>query len=94
MVKLRLTRPFPSRESHKRLGRIWPWAITLAGGERCLSTASAAGETFRGRRVNFYCRPTGLIVGYVDRKTPVWTVLFAPTRKASLARERVTDAYW
>jgi hypothetical protein len=94
VVKLRLSKPLPTREAHKRLGRIWPWAVRLAGGERCISTAAVAGSDFRGRRINYACRPDGLIVGYVDRKTSGWTVLFASNPKARLTRVRVTDAYW
>lgn len=94
VVKLRLNKPLPTRESHRRLGRIWPWAVRLAGGQRCISTAAAAGSDFRGRRITYVCRPDGLVVGYVGRKTTEWMVLFARNRKAGLARVRVTDAYW
>ncbi len=94
VVKLRLTKPLRTRETHRRLGRIWPWAVRLAGGERCLSTAATAGSDFHGRRMNYACQPGGLIVGYLNRKTPGWTVLFASSLKARLTRVRVTDAYW
>jgi hypothetical protein len=94
VVRLVLSKPLPRRSRPTGFARIWPWGVRTITGKRCFSTASTAGEVFRGRRISYYCHGGGLIVGYVARASRTWTVSFASSRSAhALRRVRITDAY-
>lgn len=52
-----------------------PWAMELAGGERC-TILTGATAVLAGMRINYGCEGGGSVLGDVDRSGPVWTVAF------------------
>ena len=52
-----------------------PWGLELAGGERCLLLADID-VVLAGEAVHYDCADGGTILGDVDRRQPVWTVMY------------------
>lgn len=52
-----------------------PWALELAGGERCLLLANIE-LVLAGEAVHYDCADGGTILGVVDRSQPLWTVIY------------------
>ena len=52
-----------------------PWGLELAGGERCL-LLDAIDVVLAGEAVHYDCADGGTILGSVDRRHPLWTVIY------------------
>jgi hypothetical protein len=52
-----------------------PWGLELAGGERCLLLPTIE-VVLAGEAVHYDCADGGTIVGVVDRRQPLWTVIY------------------
>jgi hypothetical protein len=52
-----------------------PWGLELAGGERCLLLANIE-VVLAGEAVHYECADGGTILGGVDRRQPLWTVIY------------------
>ena len=52
-----------------------PWGLELAGGERCLLRADID-VVLAGEAVHYDCADGGTIIGDVDRRQPVWAVMY------------------
>ena len=52
-----------------------PWGLELAGGERCLLLANIE-LVLAGEAVHYDCADGGTILGVVDRRQPLWTVIY------------------
>jgi hypothetical protein len=52
-----------------------PWGLELAGGERCLLLANIE-LVLAGEAIHYDCADGGTILGVVDRRQPLWTVIY------------------
>jgi hypothetical protein len=52
-----------------------PWGLELAGGERCV-LRDDIDVVLAGEAVHYDCADGGTILGDVDRRQPVWTVMY------------------
>jgi hypothetical protein len=52
-----------------------PWGLELAGGERCLLLANID-VVLAGEAVHYDCADGGTILGVVDGRQPLWTVIY------------------
>jgi hypothetical protein len=52
-----------------------PWGLELAGGERCL-LLSTIEVVLAGEAVHYDCADGGTILGGVDRRQPLWSVIY------------------
>ena len=52
-----------------------PWGLELSGGERCLLLADIE-VVLAGEAVHYDCADGGTILGVVDRRQPLWTVIY------------------
>jgi hypothetical protein len=52
-----------------------PWGLELAGGEQCL-LLDDIDVVLAGEAVHYDCADGGTILGDVDRRQPVWTVIY------------------
>ena len=52
-----------------------PWALELATGSRC-GLLTGATAVLAGQRINYGCDDGGVVIGEVDRSTPMWTVAY------------------
>jgi hypothetical protein len=60
---------------HKPLdmSRTYPWAIELINGEQCLAVNS--GEVFDSMPIRYNCSDKHVLIGYLQRCNPVWSML-------------------
>lgn len=52
-----------------------PWGLELAGGERCLLLANVE-VVLAGEAVHYECADGGTILGGVDHRQPLWSVIY------------------
>ena len=52
-----------------------PWGLELVGGERCLLLDTIE-DVLAGEAVHYDCADGGTILGSIDRRQPLWTVIY------------------
>jgi hypothetical protein len=52
-----------------------PWGLELAGGARCLLLSNIE-VVLAGEAVHYDCADGGTILGVIDRRQPLWTVIY------------------
>jgi hypothetical protein len=68
-----------------------PWAMELADGQHCTSTAGATGSIAH-MRINYVCN-RGVIVGSLDQKRPIWRALFAKNNTTEVVQVNVRQIW-
>lgn len=70
-----------------------PWALELANGERCVLSGGATGSV-AGMRLNYGCGgEESWVVGEVDQRQKLWTVLYSPDGSNEISQVAVTRAW-
>lgn len=73
-VTITLNQPL-NNEEHKPLdmSRTLPWAIELTNGEHCQAIYTQ--ETYEGMPIRYRCSNQNILMGYLQRCKPIWSVL-------------------
>ncbi|MDI1352900.1 MAG: hypothetical protein PSV35_09095, partial [bacterium] len=73
-VQISVNTPF-NNEKHTLLdmSRGFPWAIELANGDRC--QAVDTNEVYDSMPIRYRCMNQNLVIGYLQRCKPVWSML-------------------
>ncbi|HET7092399.1 MAG TPA: hypothetical protein VFI22_02950 [Thermomicrobiales bacterium] len=78
VVLLTATAPLPETQATPEAAAsmpVLPWALELANGKRC-GLMRGATTAFAGMRFNYGCVGGGMVIGDVDRSSPVWVVSY------------------
>ncbi|MGH9129838.1 MAG: hypothetical protein ACRDY2_12995 [Acidimicrobiales bacterium] len=86
---LKLDHALPLTYANKAGGPSYPWAFTLANGQRCVVGTGANG-TVAGVTLDYYCGSGA--AGRLDTSAKRWTVDYVPTGAASSTTVAVTQA--
>jgi hypothetical protein len=73
-VQIEVTAPL-NNEHHKSLdmSQNFPWAVELANGEHCQAVESK--EEFDSMPIRYRCSNQNVLIGYLQRCKPVWSML-------------------
>jgi hypothetical protein len=73
-----------------------PWGLRLRNGEHCLLLQGAS-AVVHGKRVNYACSPSSVLIGRPDRSHPAWRIRRARAqgdRFVAGGRATITTAYY
>ncbi len=96
VVLLTLTKALPEGEHKAEPNYLkgMPWALELAGGQKCTLLTGATAPV-AGMRINYGCAGGGQVVGSVDRSLPLWRVFYQTAdRSLSLDQVGVATAWY
>lgn len=86
IIRLNLTKPLPMRFADPPLNtnKSLPTTVTLARNVSC-GFSGGATSTVAGLRLNYYCTNHAWLLGAPNRSSPLWTILYLPSRHATQA---------
>ena len=91
---LTVTEPLPaSARKDFSLKNVMPWAIELAGGQRCTLFTGATAPV-AGMRINYGCPGGYVAVGDIDRTQPVWRIFVQGEKSVALELTGIKVAWY
>jgi hypothetical protein len=91
---LTVTEPLPaSARKDFSLKNVMPWAIELAGGQRCTLFTGATAPV-AGMRINYGCPGGYIAVGDIDRTQPVWRIFVQGEKSVALELTGIKVAWY
>lgn len=89
-----LTKPLPHNgNAPLNTNKADPVEIILANGVRCGFSTGTSGVV-AGLRLNYGCTNGAWLAGHPNRKSPLWTILYVPSIKASTLRSIAIATAW